>query len=93
MVIFLILPAASTFFLFLALDLVACLRPHLIDFMFHGSGGSDFCSLQKKKKVGALLCMRTTVRAPICVVVNIIVPYIHIYIEEADIDTHIFARI
>ena len=24
-------------------------RPHLIDFMFHGSGGSDFCSLQKKK--------------------------------------------
>ena len=21
-----------------------------IDFMFHGSGGSDFCSLQKKKK-------------------------------------------
>ena len=26
------------------------LRPHLIDFMFHGSGRSDFCSLQKKKK-------------------------------------------
>ena len=32
--------------------------------MFHGSGGSDFCSLQKKKKkkkkVGALLRMRTS---------------------------------
>ena len=32
-------------------------RPHLIDFMFHGSGGSDFCSLQKKR---GLLCMRTS---------------------------------
>ena len=26
------------------------IRPYLIDFMFRGSGGSDFCSLQKKKK-------------------------------------------
>ena len=28
------------------------IRPYLIDFMFRGSGGSDFCSLQKKKKSG-----------------------------------------
>ena len=38
-------------------------RPYLIDFMFRGSGGSDFCSLQKKKKkVGALLRMRTSTK-------------------------------
>ena len=36
----------------------SCSKAHLIDFMFHGSGGSDFCSLQKK--VGALLRMRTS---------------------------------
>ena len=32
------------------------IRPHLIDFMFHGSGGSDFCIIvakkKKKKKIG-----------------------------------------
>ena len=39
------------------------LRPHLIDFMFHRSGGSDFCSLQKKKKKWARSC--ACVRAPI----------------------------
>ena len=42
------------------------IRPYLIDFMFRGSGGSDFCSLQKKKKkkkkVGALLRMRTSTK-------------------------------
>ena len=31
-----------------------------MDFMFHGSGGSDFFSLQKKIKMGALLRMRTS---------------------------------
>ena len=42
-------------------------RPHLIDFMFHGSGGSDFCSFQKKKKkVGALLRMRTSTNLRRC---------------------------
>ena len=44
------------------------LRPYLIDFMFRGSGGSDFCSLQKKKKKWARSC--ACVRAPNCVVVT-----------------------
>ena len=35
------------------------LRPHLIDFMFHGSGGSDFLQFAKKKVLG-LLHMRTS---------------------------------
>ena len=43
-------------------------RPYLIDFMFRGSGGSDFCSLQKKKKKWARSC--ACVRAPNCVVVT-----------------------
>ena len=46
-------------------SILRALRPHLIDFMFHGSGGSDFCSLQKKKWARSCAC----VRAPICVVV------------------------
>ena len=45
-----------------------CIRPYLIDFMFRGSGGSDFCSLQKKKKKWARSC--ACVRAPNCVVVT-----------------------
>ena len=48
-------------------QIISYIRPHLIDFMFHGSGGSDFCSLQKKKeKVGALLRMRTSTNLRRC---------------------------
>ena len=49
-------------------NVCATIRPYLIDFMFRGSGGSDFCSLQKKKKKWARSC--ACVRAPNCVVVT-----------------------
>ena len=53
-------------------NLAFLVRPHLIDFMFHGSGGSDFCSLQKKKKKKKKKWAHSCacVQAPICVVVT-----------------------
>ena len=43
-------------------------RPHLIDFMFHGSGRSDFLQFAKKKKKKKKWAPCACVRAPICVV-------------------------
>ena len=39
-------------------------RPHLIDFMFHGSGGSDFFAVSWQKN--ALLRMRTSTNLRRC---------------------------